>query len=64
MRTNLHVPFEERFDASRAGARWDPARKTWFCPDGIDLAGLTKWVPGLSMTKKVKRALKRRRNQT
>lgn len=45
MRTNLNVHFDERLTVKALGARWDPALKTWYCPDGIDLTPLLPWVP-------------------
>jgi hypothetical protein len=43
--TDLNVPFHEKDDAKRLGARWDAARKTWFLPDGTKTAPFTKWLP-------------------
>lgn len=43
--TDLNVPFHEKDDAKRLGARWDAARKTWFLPDGTNTAPFTKWLP-------------------
>ena len=43
--TDLNVPFEEKEDAKRLGAKWDAARKTWFLPDGTESALFTKWLP-------------------
>lgn len=31
MRTDLRVPFAEKDEAKRLGARWDAARKVWYC---------------------------------
>ena len=46
-RTWLDVPFAEREDAKRAGARWDLAVRAWYAPDGAvqiaDGAGLARW---------------------
>ncbi len=58
MRTNLNVPFDQKDAAARLGARWDPARKTWYCPDETDLAPLLCWVPNMPpLEKRVKRLL-------
>jgi hypothetical protein len=43
--TDLNVPFHEKDDAKRLGARWDAVRKTWFLPDGTDTAPFAKWLP-------------------
>jgi hypothetical protein len=43
--TDLNVPFHEKDDAKRRGARWDAGRKTWFLPDGADTAPFERWLP-------------------
>ncbi|RTL24352.1 MAG: hypothetical protein EKK49_21540 [Rhodocyclaceae bacterium] len=45
MRTNLKVPFAEKDEAKRLGARWDPANKTWYVKDVEDLAAFARWLP-------------------
>lgn len=45
MRTNLKVPFPEKDDAKKLGARWDAARKLWYVQDVEDLAPFAKWSP-------------------
>jgi hypothetical protein len=42
---DLSVPFHEKDDAKRLGARWDAVRKTWFLPSGTDAAPFSKWLP-------------------
>lgn len=42
---DLNVPFHEKDDAKRLGARWDTVRKTWFLSNGTDVAPFTKWLP-------------------
>ena len=59
MRTDLKVPFEEKHAAQQLGARWDPARKTWFVPDGVDAVPFARWIPGLKLSKAVKKVLRR-----
>jgi hypothetical protein len=45
----------------RLGAKWDPARKRWFVPDGTDLTPFLSWVPGLpKLSCGVKRVLHQR----
>jgi hypothetical protein len=61
MRTDLAVPFERRETARSLGARWDPARKVWFAPDGVDLTEFIflGWVPGVEKpSKRVRKVLK------
>ena len=41
---DLNVPYHEKDDAKRLGARWDAARKTWFLPDGANSEPFTKWL--------------------
>ena len=43
--TDLNVPFHEKDDAKRLGARWDAARKTWFLPDCTETAPFANWLP-------------------
>ncbi len=45
MPTDLNVPFHEKDDAKRLGARWDAVRKTWFLPDRTEIAPFAKWLP-------------------
>ncbi|GAB2181209.1 hypothetical protein DLREEDagrD3_14320 [Denitratisoma sp. agr-D3] len=45
MRTDLKVPFAEKDDAKKLGARWDPARKVWYVQDKDDLAPFARWSP-------------------
>lgn len=40
----LDVPFKEKDDAKRFGARWDPIVKRWYAPHP-GIAGLQKWAP-------------------
>ena len=45
MRTNLKVPFAEKEEAKKLGARWDAARKIWYVEDKADMAPFSKWAP-------------------
>lgn len=45
MRFDLKVPFAEKDDAKKLGARWDPARKVWYVKDREDMAPFAKWSP-------------------
>jgi len=41
----LEVPYAQKDQAKALGARWDPARKKWYVPGGIDLAAFSAWMP-------------------
>jgi phage/plasmid primase-like uncharacterized protein len=43
-RVYLSVPFAEKDQAKAAGARWDRREKSWYVPDGVDPASLSKWA--------------------
>lgn len=45
MRMDLKVPFAEKDEAKKLGARWDPARKTWYVVNQTDLAPFARWSP-------------------
>jgi hypothetical protein len=44
-RIDLQVPFSEKNEAQRLGARWDPRQRVWYVPAGVDAAPLQKWCP-------------------
>lgn len=44
MRVDLKVPYAEKEQAKKHGARWDVARKTWYVIDPPDLAPFMKWM--------------------
>lgn len=41
----LQVPFLEKDEVKRLGARWNSASKRWYVPVGIDAAPFAKWLP-------------------
>jgi hypothetical protein len=41
--TFLTVPYAEKDEARALGARWNPARKKWYVPPGVDLEPFAKW---------------------
>ena len=41
---NLEVSFEQKDEAKRLGAQWDPARKTWYLRDVEDLTPFMRWI--------------------
>lgn len=45
MRTNLKVPFAEKDEAKKLGARWDAARKIWYVDGQTDMSPFSKWSP-------------------
>lgn len=49
MRTNLQVPFAEKDEAKRLGARWDPARRLWYVQNAADLSAFSRWLPGTAL---------------
>lgn len=44
-RTYLAVPYAEKNEARSLGAKWDKEAKSWFAPEGVDVAtsGLARW---------------------
>lgn len=44
-RTILNVPFAEKDEAKRLGARWDQQLRKWYVPHGIDERDFEKWIP-------------------
>ena len=44
--TYLAVPFAEKDEAKRLGARWDKGAKCWYAPPGTDLNPLEHWLRG------------------
>ncbi len=50
MRTNLKVPFADKDEAKKLGARWDGARKLWYIENSVDLAAFAKWMTDSTVT--------------
>jgi hypothetical protein len=44
--TLLKVPFAEKDEAKKLGARWNADRKCWYVPPGIDLGAFSRWQSG------------------
>jgi hypothetical protein len=42
---NLKVPFAEKDEAKKLGARWDAARKIWYVVSDGELAAFARWSP-------------------
>lgn len=45
MKTYIAVPYSEKDQAKRLGARFDMSNKSWYVPDGIDLMKFKRWLP-------------------
>lgn len=43
-RINLNVPFGEKEEVKRLGAKWDKDKKTWYIPGNLDRAPFERWV--------------------
>lgn len=41
----LDVSYEEKDEAKRLGARWDPGERKWYVPAGRSLEPFAKWLP-------------------
>jgi len=44
-KTFLSVPYKEKEQAKKLGAKWDKEAKSWFAPEGADLSKLRDWLP-------------------
>ncbi|HWU13442.1 MAG TPA: DUF5710 domain-containing protein [Caulobacter sp.] len=42
---DLKVPYAEKDQAEALGARWEPSRRCWYVPDGMDLLPFRRWFP-------------------
>ena len=42
--TYLQTAYKDRERVKGLGARWDPARKQWYVPEGRDLAPFATWL--------------------
>jgi hypothetical protein len=42
---DLKVPYAEKDEVKALGARWEPARRCWYIPDGLDLRPFRRWIP-------------------
>jgi len=43
-RIDLAVPFAEKDEAKKLGARWDPEKTLWYVPERIDPAPFQRWM--------------------
>ncbi|CAK7032497.1 MAG: hypothetical protein DESF_01366 [Desulfovibrio sp.] len=53
----LAVPFKEKNQAKKLGAKWDKENKLWFAPEGTDLNPLSRWLPENAPKPEQKRTL-------
>lgn len=44
-RVDLMVPFEQKDEAKKRGARWDNQKKTWYIPEGVAHEPFGRWLP-------------------
>lgn len=44
MRVDLNVPFAEKDDAKKLGARWDAVRRVWYVSNLENLEPFLRWV--------------------
>lgn len=50
-KTFLAVPYKEKEQAKKLGAKWDKENKLWYAPEGTDLTPLAAWMPQDSFSK-------------
>ena len=39
----INVPYAEKDEAKGLGAKWDPVKKSWFIPKGLNQINFEKW---------------------
>lgn len=44
-KTFLTVPYKEKEQAKKLGAKWDGKAKSWYAPEGSDLEKFIQWAP-------------------
>ena len=44
-RLYLYVPYREKEEAKKAGARWDVREKSWYIEGDVDKSKLSRWLP-------------------
>jgi hypothetical protein len=50
VRQYLRVPYAEKDEAKRLGAKWDNQTKSWFIPEGKDSLSFEKWIPQIEQS--------------
>ena len=48
--TYLQTAYKDRERVKGLGARWDPAKRQWYVPEGRDLAPFATWLPAEAQT--------------
>jgi hypothetical protein len=41
----LEVPYSEKDDAKKTGAKWDASERKWYVPHGLDVDHFKRWWP-------------------
>ena len=54
MTTRLSVPYHEKDEAKRLGAKWDSKRRVWYVNGETRLAHFLKWIPADRLHRKGK----------
>ncbi|QMS64009.1 zincin-like metallopeptidase domain-containing protein [Campylobacter fetus] len=49
-KTYLYVPFTQKDEAKKVGAKWDKESKMWYAPKGVDLNKFKKWQTSQEQT--------------
>lgn len=49
-KTYLYIPFTEKEQAKKVGAKWDKEAKMWYAPKGVDLKNFTQWLNNQEQT--------------
>lgn len=47
-RIDLNVPYVEKDEVKSLGAKWDPGKKVWYVPEGVDPQPFARWLPSVS----------------
>jgi len=42
--TILNVPYAEKDEAKKLGAKWDSVRKKWYVPQGVNTEPFIRWL--------------------
>lgn len=56
-KTFINVPFQEKNDARALGARWDREQKSWYIPEGVNIALFERWMITKSEEKSEEQAI-------
>lgn len=58
-KTVLNVPYIEKDEAKKYGAKWDKDSKTWYAPKGVDLNNFTPWLKEKNKDKTIDKNLEK-----